>query len=150
MILPRYYLDSIMLPQGTPGTWYDTDHKTIIAKTLELPWRGNAMSSDPAKASCVPAGILLFRREPPKPGRPYIYFRAIHVIGRNFEPAYGASNILIHRANKVEQLLGCIAPGSRHVDLDKDGGVDIVESTKKMDWMAANLPAWFELEIIRK
>lgn len=149
MILPRYFLDTLLLPNSTPGSWYDTDHKTLIAKTLELPWRNNAMSTDWNKASCIPAAIYLLRLEPPKPSRPYPYFRVVHVPGRNYEPLYNASNVLVHPANRVDQLLGCIAPGSRHTVLEGDG-VGVADSIKKLDWMVRNLPKIFELQVTRE
>lgn len=108
------------------------------------------MSPDPALASCVPEGIYLFRKEPAKPTRPYVYFRAVHVPARNWQLEYKASNILIHVANHATQLLGCIAPGSRHADVNGDGVIDVVESTKKMTFLAGTLPDYFELEIRKK
>lgn len=150
MILPRYYLDSLLLPTSTPGSWYDTDHKTLICKTLELPYRGNAISNDPNLASCINAGIYLFVWQQPGHGRNYEYFRCVHAPGRHWHPDTRMSSILVHTANKVEHLLGCIAPGSRHVDMDNDGDVDVIDSTKKLLWMTRNLPRAFELAIDRK
>lgn len=153
MILPRYTIERVYLDSVTPGSMFPRSirvEQDIVCKTLELPWRENNMSSDPTMASCVPEGIYLFRKEPPKAGRNYVYFRAVHVPARNWEPAFKASNILIHVANRVDQLLGCIAPGGRHADINNDGIIDVVDSTKKMLWLAANLPDYFELEIREK
>lgn len=150
MILPRYYLDSLLLPSSTPGSWYDVDHKTLICKTLELAWRNNAISTDPAVASCIMAGIYLVHWQPATRLRPYDFYRFSHVPGRHWHPDLRASSVLVHRGNKVEDLLGCICPGSRHTDVDNNGVPDLVESGKKLLWMTQNLPKVFELEITRK
>lgn len=153
MILPRYTLERVYLSGVTAGSLFPGSVRVesdIICKTIELPWRENAMSPDTDKASCIMEGIYLFRKEPAKQSRPYVYFRAVHVPGRNWQTEYKASNILIHIANHASQLLGCIAPGSRHADINADGVIDVVESTKKMTWLANNLPTYFELEIRKK
>lgn len=152
MILPRYTIERLYLPGVTAGSLFVGSVRTeeVICKTIELPWRNNSMSPDPNLASCVPEGIYLFRKEPAKESRPYVYFRAVHVPGRNWQVEYKASNILIHIANHASQLLGCIAPGGRHLDINGDGIIDVNDSTKKMTWLAENLPAYFELEIRSK
>lgn len=45
----------------------------------------------------------------------------------------GRSGLRIHVANYTRQLEGCIAPGYSFTDLDKDGTLDIAESTKAYD-----------------
>jgi len=45
----------------------------------------------------------------------------------------GRSGLRIHVANYTRQLEGCIAPGYSFTDLDKDGTIDIAESTKAYD-----------------
>ncbi len=45
----------------------------------------------------------------------------------------GRSGIRIHTANYERQLLGCIAPGFKFADLNKDGKIDISESTAAYD-----------------
>ena len=153
MILPRYTIERVYLPAVTVGSLFPRSirvEQDIICKTLELPWRENNMSTNPTLASCIPEGIYLMRKEQPKESRPYVYFRAVHVPGRNWQLEYKASNILIHIANHVSQLLGCIAPGSRHLDINNDGIIDVVDSTLKMKWLAVNMPDFFELEIRKK
>jgi hypothetical protein len=160
MILQRYIQERVYLPTATPGSIYKGARISgpavmwgkadMIAKCLELAWRGNAMSSDPDLASCIPEGIYLVRREEPNQARNYKFFRIIHVPGRNYEPAYKASNCLYHPANFADQLLGCITPGSRHVDLNNDGVIDIEDSKRKLAWMVENMPALFEMEIRKK
>ena len=149
MILPRYKLERVYLPTATPGSIY-TPSGLIVCKTLELAWRGNAISSDPDQASCIMEGIFLFVHQPPGHGRNYEYFRCVHAPGRNWSPETKMSSILIHPANRVDQLLGCIAPGSRHLDINNDGIIDVAESTKKLEWMVKNMPKAFELQIVKK
>jgi hypothetical protein len=153
MILPRYTLERIYLPTSTPGSIFPGSvrvESTIIAKTLELPWRNNAISSDPKFASCIKEGIYVFVWQPPRHDRPYEYFRCLHVPGRHWYPDTKMSSILIHTGNYTDHLLGCIAPGSRHADINTDGVVDVVDSTKKLLWMTKNMPKAFELEIREK
>lgn len=153
MILPRYTLERIYLPTSTPGSLFPGSvriESEIIAKTLELAWRNNAISSDPKLASCIPEGIYLVAQEPPKPSRNYPYFRIVHVPGRHWYPEIKMSSVLWHRGSKVEDLLGCIIPGSRHGDYDNDGVPNIEESSKKLAWMVINMPKYWELEIRKK
>ena len=42
----------------------------------------------------------------------------------------GRSGLRIHVANYSRQLEGCIAPGYSFTDLDKDGTIDVAESSK--------------------
>lgn len=149
MILNRYYLNRVYLPDSTPGSWHD-DKGTLICKTLELTWRNNAISGDPRKASCIVEGVYLFVWQPPTVLRNYEYYRAVHVPGRHWSAATGMSSVLVHPANLADQLLGCIAPGSRHVDINQDKIIDIVDSKAKLKWMTSNLPTAFELEIRKK
>lgn len=153
MILPRYTIERVYLEKVTAGSLFPGSiriEEKIICKTIELPWRNNSMSTNASLASCVPEGIYLVRKEPPKSGRNYVYFRFVHVPGRNWHKEYQASSILIHTANYVSDLLGCIAPGSRHVDVNQDGIIDVVDSTKKMKYLADTMPQYFELEIRKK
>ena len=51
----------------------------------------------------------------------------------------GRSEILVHVANFVRQILGCIIPGIKHKDIDKDGIIDVANSGEAMqiikDWV---------------
>jgi hypothetical protein len=149
MILPRYEMPRIYLPASTVASIYSPGGD-LICKTLELPWRNNAISTDPRFASCISEGIYLVAWQPAKPTRPYEYFRIMHVPGRHWHEDIKASSCLFHRANKAEQLLGCVAPGSRHVDIENDGDVDIADSARKLEWMAKNMPRFWELHIYKK
>lgn len=86
--------------------------------TLELPWRDNRIGQ-----SCIPPGqYRLVHRTSPKFGR---HIHVLDVPGRTF--------ILIHPANFVSQLRGCIAPGMRRAHLDGDQILDLASSRLAMD-----------------
>ncbi len=139
--MKKYTLERVYLEKQTLGSIYDDEGK-FIAKTIELPWRGNQRSPDSGKASCVPEGVYPVEKNPPKPTRNYGYFR----LG-NTAPRQG---ILIHRITNTEDLLGCIGVGSRFENIDKDKEYEMLESSKTLHWMYENLPDTFLLEIKKK
>ena len=101
-------------------------------KTLELPWKDNATN-----ISCIPAGKYnCVKRFSEKYGW---HFHVLGVPGRSF--------ILIHQANYVRQLRGCIAVGESHIDNDRDGLKDVTNSKATMKQLLSILPEEFELEI---
>ena len=55
--------------------------------------------------------------------------------------------ILIHNANYVSQLMGCIAVGDAHVDINKDGLVDTTNSVATLKKIMAMLPDKFKITI---
>lgn len=153
MILPRYTIEVVYLPTVTLGSMFPGSiriEENIIAKTLELPWRNNKVSMDPKLASCIPEGIMLVHKQFPTPTRKYGFFRIAHVPGRHWHPDIKMSSCLFHRGAFPEDLLGCIIPGSRHVDLNGDSVPDVIDSGKKLEWMYRNLPEVFELEKRKK
>ena len=82
-------------------------------KTLELPFKGNQK-----RISCIPKGKYnVKRRYSLKYGN---HFHILNVPNRDF--------ILIHNANYWFRLLGCIAVGQAHIDLNKDGKKDVTNS----------------------
>jgi hypothetical protein len=121
----------------------------LICKTMELPYRGNKSAATSSEASCVPEGKYIVRKNPPKVGRDYGYFRFDYVPGRRIGDN-GKSHILIHRITYVKDLLGCIGVGTRFGDLNKDGVPDMEASGVKLEWMYQNLPSEFELLITKK
>lgn len=131
--MESYELVTIGLKDRTLGSLYKEGK--IIAKTLELPWKDNKRS-----VSCIPEGKYIVKKQPPKESRPYTYFRIPNVADR--------SGILIHRGTDVKHSLGCILVGSRFANFYTDKPV-LEESTRKMQWMADNLPDEFELIIKR-
>jgi len=135
--MKRYIMKRVYLADRTLSSLIDPDlpeDQQIIAKVLERPWLNNEHN-----VSCIPEGIYVVRKNPPKESRPYTYFRFDHVEGRN--------NILIHRGNDVGDSLGCLLVASRFSNGDHPTGI---ESSKKLQWMADNMPDVFELEITRK
>lgn len=106
----------------------------ILCKTLELPWKNNERGK-----SCIPFGeYTVIRRTSPKYGE---HFHILDVPGRQW--------ILIHQANYVSQLLGCIAVGKAHKDINGDGKKDVTSSKDTMQMLLQTLPKYaFKLEII--
>lgn len=103
-----------------------------VAKTLELAWNNNNN-----RVSCIPTGCYkVVRRKSAKYGN---HFHITNVPKRDF--------ILIHNANYHYQLLGCIAVGREHVDINKDGYLDVTQSKDTMAKLLKLLPLEFELII---
>lgn len=110
----------------------DGDIKLFECCTLELPWKGNQK-----KISCIPVGEYdVVKRVTESHGH---HFHITHVPSRDF--------ILIHSANYVNELLGCVAPGSAHQDINKDGRKDVINSKATMAKLWDNLPSEFKLKI---
>ena len=107
----------------TLGHLYINDVHTCA--TLELPWLQNNSG-----ISCIPTGTYhVVRRRSAKYGE---HFHITNVPGR--------SMILIHQANYHYQLLGCIAVGARHTDINKDGYLDVTNSKVTMQRLLKLLP----------
>ena len=98
LVLNRTYF-----PEGTQGTivW----NGTLVCYTIELPWLQNKR-----RISCIPEGeYVLQKRFSPK-FKWHIHLK--NVPGRDF--------ILIHPANDAKkELLGCIAPVTKHTGIGK-------------------------------
>ncbi|QIH37942.1 hypothetical protein G7A72_03605 [Flavobacterium sp. Sr18] len=98
LVLTRTYF-----PEGTQGVieW----NGTIVCYIIELPWLGNQK-----RISCIPEGeYILQKRFSPKFKW---HFHLMNVPGRDL--------ILIHPANDAKkELLGCIAPVSKHTGIGK-------------------------------
>lgn len=100
--------------------------------TLELPWRNNER-----QISCIPTGTYkVVKRYSPKYKN---HFHILDVPSRDF--------ILIHQANYVRQLRGCISVGRTHTDIDGDGLVDTTHSVATMKELLDILPDEFEIVI---
>lgn len=107
-------------PKQTEGVLYlIKDNKIIFeCKTLELPWLNNNR-----RVSCIPAGkYKAIKHVSPRLGRS-LWIQNVP----------NRSEILIHRANYVHQLLGCIALGNKHIDINKDGLMDVANSTSTVN-----------------
>lgn len=114
----------------TIGTlWYKGRQLCV---TLELPWKQNKNLY-----SCIPTGTYkVVQRTSPKYG---IHFHITEVPGRSL--------ILIHNANYVTELLGCIGVGSEFKFINKDAHLDITNSRKTLAMLLKELPEQFELTI---
>lgn len=132
--MKRYTLERVYLEDRTLGSLYDGEE--VIAKVLELPWKNNNRS-----VSCIPEGIYQVIKQQPKPDRNYIYFRLPKVPGR--------SGILIHRGVRPSHSKGCLLVGSRLANVNSNEPI-LDSSMVKLDWMAANMPDEWELEIKKK
>jgi len=131
-ILPRLRDDG----QETLGTLivYDELDKVFECKTLELPWKNNETN-----VSCIPKGIYhVSHRESEKYGD--------HLI---VEDVKGRTYILIHVANYVSQIEGCIGVGKKYADIDGDGLLDITSSRATLKKLISIVPIeGMSLEII--
>lgn len=151
---PEYDILRVYLPTQTLGSWYDLDKVNVLVKTMELPWRNNARSSDPYKASCLPEGRYLVTWSPPVPKddpntpvdesggrreRPYE-----HYIIHGTAPRQGC---LVHRITNVEGLLGCIGVGLKHINLDKDVDYEMSGSGAALEHLTKTLPRQFYINI---
>jgi len=112
-------------------------------KTMELPDKNNA-----ARVSCIPTGkyICKYTKSPlfsKNAGKDVFTYAILNVPKR--------AGIRIHSANYARQLLGCVALGSAHKDLDLDGQNDVIHSgdTMRKFEQLMNFED-FELEIINK
>lgn len=111
----RLYQTPIDKPKQTEGVLYLIKGNKILfdCKTLELPWIDNNR-----RVSCIPAGK----------------YKAIKHVSPKFgnclwlKDVPNRSEILIHPANYVHQLLGCIALGNKHIDINRDGLIDVADS----------------------
>ena len=100
--------------------------------TVELPWLDNQRN-----ISCIPAGTYECEKHfSPSQG---LCISVKNVIDR--------SDILIHVANSVTELLGCIALGDSSRDINADGIPDVTSSSKTLDELLDLLPDKFQLVI---
>ena len=101
-------------------------------RTLELPWKDNQR-----RISCIPEGEYeVIKRFSDKYGD---HFHILNVPDRDY--------ILIHNANFVRQLKGCVAVGFSHSDIDGDGLRDVTSSKKTIRALNKMLPERFNLTI---
>jgi hypothetical protein len=103
-------------PEQTKGELFVLDQNGQVlfrCFTLELPWKENQR-----QISCIPAGrYQVVPRHSPK------YKNHLHILD-----VPNRTWILIHEANFVHQLMGCIAVGESRIDLNGNGLLDITRS----------------------
>ena len=104
----------------------------FMCHTLELPWKDNQHN-----ISCIPEGTYkVTRRISAKHG---LHFEIHDVKNRSY--------ILIHSANFVSQLRGCVAVGDGLKDINNDGLKDVINSKKTLEMLLEELPQEFDLVI---
>jgi hypothetical protein len=105
-----------------------SESSVVLAKFkgVELPWKENQK-----RISCIPAneyiGVAIKRPSNKK--------YAIHI-----QNVPNRTAILIHQANRANQLLGCIAPGQHFRDLNGDGIIDVTDSMITMAIIEQHIP----------
>jgi hypothetical protein len=105
-----------MLPEQTKGELFVLDENAQVifqCYTLELPWKDNQQN-----ISCIPPGRYAITPRWSKKYKDHIHI--LDVPGREW--------ILIHEANFVSQLRGCIAVGRARIDINGDGLKDVTSS----------------------
>ncbi|ELB7341436.1 hypothetical protein RV032_002116 [Vibrio cholerae] len=107
-----------LFAHGTFGVLCD-EFGNEICKTVERPWLDNRKGE-----SCVPNGTYdLLPHQSPKFGKCYALSSpelGVTVYGPSLR-----THILIHPANRVDQLQGCIAPGLEFGVLKNDEGKNV-------------------------
>lgn len=124
-------------PEATVGELkvFDAENIEVFhCFTLELPDRQNQRN-----ISCIPEGEYLVWKMPPTGKRKYEYFWVQDVPGR--------TGILFHPGNYTHQIRGCILPGEELKDLDKDGVIDITNTTHTLKILTCLMPQKFKLTI---
>jgi len=96
----------------------ETCELTYLACTLERGWLDNK-----ARVSCVPEGIYNLKLE----HSPRFKKKLWELYG-----VPGRSECKFHAANYWRQLNGCIALGTKHIDIDGDGDTDVTSSRATM------------------
>ena len=118
---------------GEMTVYQDRIKPIFDCKTLELEEDVNAVRDD-----CIPVGLYkVVKRWSKKYGWHF------HITGVD-----GRTLILIHSANFSRQLLGCVAVGASHTDIDGDGLQDVTSSKSTMKRLNKLLPDEFILKII--
>lgn len=104
----------------------DADCNVIFAcLTLELPWKNNANN-----ISCIPEGEYIAEvHNSPNFGK-CLWLKEVE----------DRSEILIHPANYVHQLRGCIALGNTRLEIDNDGQLDVSQSRKTVNQLLNLIP----------
>ena len=90
------------------------NNQSIKLRTLELPWKDNKED-----VSCIPTGTYKYK----KWFSPHFNRTVLRL-----ENVPNRTNILIHPANYVSELRGCIAVGLYEKDINNDGLDDVSDS----------------------
>lgn len=103
------------LPTATLGLWRIGGAQF---ETIERPWVPDPDGpGGQAQQSCIPDGRYVLRPwDSPKFGAVYLFEAPELGVYATAVPAgqrYGRTHVLLHAANEVRELLGCVAPGMR-------------------------------------
>ena len=125
--------------EQTPGNLYIFDGSDLIETfaTIELKWNDNKVGE-----SCIPEGYYKCVRK-----KHDVRFNKTNFEYYLIENVTGRSYVYIHYANFSRQLLGCIAPGHVHKDIDEDGLIDVTSSVDSMQKLLDLMGDEFDLEI---
>lgn len=124
------------------GVVLDGATKLFEFKTLELPLFVVPMKINSPRINCIPEGTYIVSKiYSPSKGNCF----SVHDVPNR-------TNILIHKGNyafvrKVDTA-GCILVGSKFADINKDGIIDIAESTITLTTLLKIMPNEFDLIII--
>jgi hypothetical protein len=122
-------------PMQTTGRMvvFDDDKVVMQCCSLELPDNGNLKN-----VSCIPEGKYeVSKIYSPTKGKCFLL---------NSVP--NRSEIMIHKGNYKDDTRGCILVGSFFEDINDDGNLDVVESTKMMTKLLNILPDSFLIYLI--
>jgi hypothetical protein len=112
----------------------DGDKMLFSCETLELPWKDNQPD-----VSCIPVGNYTGIKVDATIRIPYQHISIPNVHMR--------SGICIHKANYASELRGCIAVGAYPLDMNKDGQLDVTNSSDTFNKLMKILPTVFEVVI---
>jgi hypothetical protein len=98
--------------------FYDDLEEVFSCKTVELPYRANLRC-----ISSINTGVYTVQRRWSEAHKEHLHIMDVK----------GRTLILIHVANYVRELLGCVAVGEKFADIDGDGTIDITSSRKTLD-----------------
>jgi len=98
---------------------------------IELPWKNNKRN-----ISCILAGTYRAIAVRRYSNRKYALW---------IQDVPGRSEIMVHTANFVRSLLGCLAPGREFKDIDNDGLIDVSASQDTMDEIQKYIPLGTEI-----
>lgn len=123
-------LQNTILSLGHFTLMNDNHDPILTLATVERPWINN----EPF-ISCFPPGLYICKvRYSEKHGH---HWEITNIVGRTL--------CLIHIANFMTDLQGCVGVGLSHADIDKDGNLDVVSSRKAMEKLRKILPDEFKL-----
>ena len=131
VLLDRYSDDG----NQTIGRLYVVNDRGFIlfeCDTLELSWKDNQ-----SNVSCIPPGQYKVQKRKSEKYNEHFHITNVH--NRDY--------ILIHPANYVSQLKGCVAVGRDLADINKDNLMDVTSSKDTMRSLLEVLPNYFFIEI---